>query len=367
MEQFDGERFEREYKRERAVGKGGIGEVFLHIHRETKDKKVVKEVNLKSLTDVRKRYIDRCLSLMPRLNHEHILAFVGCYQPSQMEYRLVFEYMPGSDLGEVSRNRQIPPCMVPKWVRQIALALDYMHQNNFLHRDVKPVNVLLTSSDLSTANAKLADFDTLREGSDLMSPHIGTIEYTAPEVFPREYGPRTVEYTSKCDVWSIGCLTYKLLTGNVPFRNYDEMTYRAGPDYSALTLVATSFVRQCLKFDPGERPAVRELLSDPFLSDPIAVQAETVFLSDPIAVQAETVYVRQVDLAIELVRLVRETSMHGAKTVADNAYRMAMENLEVMEDCGRRHAGWERACEAMRRKTEELSNISEELYTKLKV
>jgi len=106
------------------------------------------------------------------------------------------------------------------------LGLNYLHRQNITHRDLKPENILLVSKDLDNFNVKLADlgfaqeFD--REHGETMTLILGTPLYMAPEMV------RKKAYNEKVDVWSLGVITYQLLSGRTPFesRRLENIDYK---------------------------------------------------------------------------------------------------------------------------------------------
>ena len=103
------------------------------------------------------------------------------------------------------------------------LGLNYMHLESITHRDLKPENILLVSEDMNNFDIKIADlgfaakFDKAT-GLDLV---LGTPLYMAPELVKHE------KYSEKVDVWSLGVITYQLLTGTTPFdgRNIKKINH----------------------------------------------------------------------------------------------------------------------------------------------
>ena len=93
--------------------------------------------------------------------------------------------------------------------------MKHLHDLNIAHRDFKPENILFTADD---SDIKLIDFGIskmLKGNSQIMKETIGTAWYVAPEVFDGAYDKR-------CDLWSIGVVTYVLLSGNLPFNERDK-------------------------------------------------------------------------------------------------------------------------------------------------
>ncbi|CAL8068640.1 unnamed protein product [Calicophoron daubneyi] len=126
---------------------------------------------------------------------------------------LVMECMEGGELfNRIKKRTSFTECEAAKLVRQIASAIAYLHARNIAHRDLKPENLLFTS-ERDDAVLKLTDFGFAREvvaEKSLKTPCY-TPYYVAPEILSRQ------RYDKSCDMWSLGIITYILLSGYPPF------------------------------------------------------------------------------------------------------------------------------------------------------
>ncbi|OJD27478.1 CAMK protein kinase [Blastomyces percursus] len=173
-------------------------------------------------------------------------------------------------------------------VRQVALAICYLHNNNVVHRDIKPDNILMTSLS-DGARVVLTDFGCARrleKENYRMKTSIGTFEYTAPEVPPSASSGKGRGYTKAVDMWSLGCLTVVLLTGGSPFidletgqysqamaRNCDFSTLEQEKDWQRVGLRAKNFVRKLLILDEDARMTADQAVSHEWFTNP-AYKAE---------------------------------------------------------------------------------------------
>jgi serine/threonine protein kinase len=197
------------------IGRGGMAAVY-RAHHSATGRDVAIKVMLPDLgidDNFRKRF-DREARTLAGIQHVHILPVFDYGDQDSILY-LVMPLLPGKNLGDKLRAGRMDMTEVARLFRQMASALDYAHQRGFLHRDIKPGNVLLDDS----GNALLADFGLTRmidnnEMSRLTSDStvVGTPAYMSPEQ------GQGMELDARSDLYSLGVVLYEMLTGDVPFR-----------------------------------------------------------------------------------------------------------------------------------------------------
>src|SRR3954471_23061934 len=208
------------FRLESPLGEGGMGIVWLA--EETKGHgrraplKVLPE-DLAGNSEVRERFL-RESGYAERVRHPNIAEVYGAGEQDGNLW-LAMRYLEGTDLSSIiRRGGPMQPRQALAIMGQVAAALDEAHKAGLLHRDVKPANVMLASAD-GTERAYVIDFglgkapQTDEQGLTKPGQFVGTIDYTAPEQITQEQ-----ELTGKVDQYSLACLLYEMLTGEVPFR-----------------------------------------------------------------------------------------------------------------------------------------------------
>ncbi|MBV8585355.1 MAG: serine/threonine-protein kinase [Verrucomicrobia bacterium] len=159
--------------------------------------------------------------LKQELQHPHLLSVLEAGEIRQQYYE-ISPYIPTGTLSNWLRERgRISESEAEIVLRQLASALDYLHRQHVLHRDVKPGNIFIRST--KPLDLALADYGVARLGSGqtLLTTTVGTIAYSAPEAV-------TGLQSEASDFWSLGMILLEALTGRHPFANLDlkQQLYR---------------------------------------------------------------------------------------------------------------------------------------------
>ena len=204
------------YTLESLVGRGGMGEVFRAV-----DGHLARAVALKVLApglvhdEASRDRILRESQLAASIDHPNVIPVYAAGEADGHVY-IAMRLVEGSDLRSVlRRDGRLEPARAIALVAQVASALDAAHARGLVHRDVKPSNVLIDSQQ-EREHCYLADFGITTTASDLQPVDVsqrllGTLAYVAPEQV------RGDPVDARADVYSLGCLLFECLTGEVPF------------------------------------------------------------------------------------------------------------------------------------------------------
>ncbi|XP_019904267.2 myosin light chain kinase 3 isoform X1 [Esox lucius] len=172
---------------------------------------------IKARSQKEKEVVKNEIQVMNQLNHANLIQLYAAFE-SRTDIILIMEYVDGGELFDriIDENHNLTELDTVLFIRQICEGLQYMHKMYILHLDLKPENILCVSR--ATNKIKIIDFGLARryKPREKLRVNFGTPEFLAPEVINYEF----VSFPT--DMWSLGVITYMLLTGLSPFLGDDD-------------------------------------------------------------------------------------------------------------------------------------------------
>ena len=288
------------YVLEKLIGRGGFGYVYLATSTLYQCKFAVKvgiitENNLEKRIKIKKSF--ECeFNALKKLDHPNIIRLYDYFDKDDLVF-LVFEYCPNGSLEDYIKgsseipihdpsNKQLPSLynknnannkinsqsnmnfsFIYSMADKFRIAIDimkgveYCHQNNFAHRDIKTANILFDES----GRPKIADFGLAQfvTNEELMKAHEGTAYYAAPEIYKKaDYDPY------KADIWALGVLLYRFFTFNYPYKANDmkmlsKVIKEGNINYQALCRIPAmkSIIQKMLIVNPQSRISLEDAIA----------------------------------------------------------------------------------------------------------
>ncbi|XP_054882583.1 serine/threonine-protein kinase Nek4 isoform X2 [Poeciliopsis prolifica] len=261
----------------RVVGKGSYGEVNLVKHKTDRKQYVIKKLNLTTSSKRERRAAEQEAQLLSQLRHPNIVTYRESWEGDDRQLYIVMGFCEGGDLYhrlKQQKGEHLPERQVVEWFVQIAMALQYLHERNILHRDLKTQNIFLTKTNI----IKVGDLGiarVLENQNDMASTLIGTPYYMSPELFSNK------PYNHKSDVWALGCCVYEMSTLKHAFnaKDMNSLVYRIvegklPPMPSQYHPHLGELIKSMLCKKPEDRPDVKHILRQPYIKRQIAMFLE---------------------------------------------------------------------------------------------
>ena len=281
----------KDYVLIKSLGSGSFGEVYLTQKGKSSKLYATKRIPCSKLSSKDfAKYLDNEIKIMRQLQHENIIKFQDCYKTENNIY-IIMDYINGGSLSEflskykLKHGHPFPQKMIQHFIKQIVQGLIYIHSKGIIHRDIKLENILIkfpfdnTSIDennYTLSKVKIIDFG-LATQSSLAKSLVGSPIYMDPNILKKYNKSGGIEkfklYDKKADIWSLGAITYEMLTGENVFKasSLPELLNKVQKgDYylevKNLSNEILSFLNGMLQNDPKKRASALELSKHPFLT-----------------------------------------------------------------------------------------------------
>ena len=247
---------------EKFIGKGGFGEVWKVVHKQTNRVYVIKVIDKISIFE--QKLVDqmnREIEMMYKLNHPHVMKLVNHFEDDDKFYMIMPYAAKGQLYSLLRRQVRFDQRTAAQYMRETIEAVRYLHSFSpkIIHRDIKPENLLLDDN----YRVKLSDFGwaNYQEENQLRKTFCGTPEYLSPEMI------RKTGHNYLVDIWTLGVLLFELLAGYAPFTganqselfmNIKKLKINWPVDFPPL---AKNLVSKILKLNPKERLSIEEISS----------------------------------------------------------------------------------------------------------
>ncbi|KAK7350054.1 hypothetical protein VNO77_08119 [Canavalia gladiata] len=261
------------------IGAGSFSVVWHGRHKVHGTEVAIKEIATLRLNKKLQESLMSEIFILKRINHPNIICLHDIIQvPGKIH--LVLEYCKGGDLSlYIQRHGRVPEAAAKHFMQQLAAGLQVLRDNNLIHRDLKPQNLLLSRNDEKSV-LKIADFGFARslQPRGLAETLCGSPLYMAPEIMQLQ------KYDAKADLWSVGAILFQLVTGRTPFtgnnqiqllQNIMKPTELQFPsDNPSLSSECKDLCQKLLRRNPVERLTFEEFFNHPFLSQKQTEQDE---------------------------------------------------------------------------------------------
>lgn len=184
-------------------------------------------------------------AVLSLVRHPFLVNLWGTFADSTNLY-MVMDFIPGGELFTLLRKSgRFPPMVAKFYSSEVALAIDYLHQNGFIYRDLKPENILLASD----GHVKITDFGFAKWVPDVTWTLCGTPDYLAPEIVSSK------GYNKSVDWWAFGVLLFEMLAGHPPFFTED------GNPMKLYEKITACKVRYPPYFEPSAKDLLKNILT----------------------------------------------------------------------------------------------------------
>ena len=299
----------KEYYLVEIIGEGASATVYTGVDVKTNQIVAVKSIKNETLKNEKGREnLKREVEILRKMDHENIVKILNYKQTKQNNY-IILEYCNGGTLYDYKESvrkktgKGLNELFIQKILKQLTKGLKYMHSQNIIHRDIKLENILLNFNSIqniakkglilpqklkyeevslnNSFTIKIADLGYSKDlSSDTAATILGTPMYMSPDMINKmnNMEPENKNYNSSIDLWSLGVMTYELLTGTTPFdgnspddvfKNISKGIYNL-PKNLKPSIEIISFINGLLQYYPEKRLNWAQIMEHPFLNKTVS-------------------------------------------------------------------------------------------------
>ena len=214
----------------------------------------VKTIKKEWLSETDFENINSEINIHSKLNHKNIIKLINKYENPE-NIKIVLEHA-DNNLKNIMRYSRMNECECKNYTKEILNGLKYLHDNEIIHRDIKPDNLLIKDKTL-----KICDFGLSKKTKIFTNNGmVGTNGYIAPEI------QKGFNYTNKVDLWALGIIVFQMIGGYHPFSKFPckystdslNFNYRYWDNFSN---EGKDFITKLLKCEPNERMSINEAIN----------------------------------------------------------------------------------------------------------
>ena len=260
------------YDVKQKLGNGKFGLVKLGVNKQTKEKVAIKIMNKSKMDSSDIELMRTEIEILKICQHPNIIRLYDVFENIDYIY-IIMEYCPGGDLFSYLENRnfKLSEERAAILMKKMCDAVFYF-QSFFgvIHRDLKPENVLMTS-DKDDGDLRILDFGLSKISipNEKCTEPYGTLTYCAPEIILDE------PYNKEVDMWSLGVMTYLMVSGRLPFNSedenkiarkiaFDEPDFEKNSCWKTLSSECIDFIKKLLCKNPKKRMIIEDALKHPW-------------------------------------------------------------------------------------------------------
>jgi len=302
------------YEKLKLLGTGSFGKAWLVQRKSDRAQLVCKVMDLSAMSSKDQKYMEAEIQCLAACHHFAVIRYqedfvVGTHMLIIMEFADAGDLNMQIKARAADGSRYFEEHEIAYTFVQLCMAVDHVHRNRMLHRDIKGANVLLMSSGL----VKLGDFGFSQQYEDTVSGAVagtfcGTPYYLAPELWKRQ------RYSKKADVWALGILLYEMMALRRPFVGQGMKLLMETVLKGAIPELPPHYspeLRQlCLSIlvpDPNSRPSIADLFQTPYLQKVLSDYEKSAAASTLIPAETK----QMIEQAVADIRAIRPDSAAG--------------------------------------------------------